>query len=177
MKLMNQKLVVMAKALAFLALVVGVSATGFEIKETKATSVLPTGSCVFNIVRNFSGYNAYVADPGNYWGNGVDSAANGLINFNDGSVTMNLTQIINYGSSSLAFDREVESLKGTVTTTATQIPNIYLVTLAFVDPFNARTYSYPLYFASSNSGNTHLIQTKPSTGSKTGAWMGVCQAL
>lgn len=156
------------KAVAVVAVVAGVATAGFDIKETKAVASAPTGSCGLLVSRNLSGYNTYMNG-----GSGIGSASNGVVNFDAGSVSGKMTLINNYGLSN-AVDTEAD-ITGSVTATATTIPNTYLVT--FTLSAGSSTYVPQYYFTATNGGNTYLVRTKPIADNNTGAWTGVCQAL
>lgn len=160
--------VLAVKSLAVVAVVAGVATAGFDIQEPKAAASAPSGQCGLSLSRNFSGFNTYMQGS-----TGVGSSLLGVVNFDTGTATGNMTAIDNYGQSN-AVNAE-RTLTGTVNTVATSVPSTYKVTLTITVDNEQSTIPY--YFTSTNSGNTFLVKSVVTADQKTGAWMGVCQAL
>jgi hypothetical protein len=161
----NHKL--MASALM---LVLGVSIfLSFNIKETKAVSSSPTGSCGFLLTRSLFGYDAYMINS-----NGVGSSINGVMNYDAGTFTGKITLINNYGLSN-AYD-STDTVSGTITSQSSSIPSSYIITLNYTTGASG-SGSIQFVDTITNGGSTGLIKSIPVTGNNTGAWSGYCIAL
>lgn len=163
----KSKAVLAVKSLAVVAVVAGVATAGFDIQEPKAAASAPSGQCGLSLSRNFSGFNTYMQGSTD-----VGTSLLGVINFDTGTGTANLTSINNFGQNNAV---NVErNLTATVVTAAAG-PSTYKVTLTVTA--DNETSQIPYYFTSTNSGNTFLVKSVVTADQKTGAWMGVCQAL
>ena len=141
----------------------------FNIKETKALSSSPTGSCGFLLTRSLFGYDAYMIRS-----NGVGSSINGVINYDAGTFTGKITTINNYGLSN-AYD-STDTVIGSITSESNAIPSSYKITLNYTTG-SGDSGSIQFVDTITNGGSTGLIKSIPVAGNNTGAWSGYCIAL
>lgn len=165
---MKKKMTFAVKAFTVVAIVAGVATAGFNITETQAVASAPSGTCGLLLSRNFAGFDTYMNGS-----NGVGSTIAGTVNFDTNTGTAKVTVINNYGLNN-AVNAEVVAVS-TISPVTQVSPGVY--TLTMTTSAEGQTWTQQYNMLSTNSGNTLLLKSVPTTNNNTGAWAGVCQAL